>query len=60
LGGGNFLLHDTPVLNDFAVLHFEDIDGDERFRSPADIPSVNHHEIPLRDDHADLVGEVVL
>jgi hypothetical protein len=30
-GGGNFLLHDIPVLNDFAVLHLEDIDGDKRF-----------------------------
>src|SRR4029077_2698389 len=56
----NFLLHDIPVFNHFTVLHSEDIDSDERFCSPAYIASVNHHEIALRDDHARLVGEVLL
>src|SRR5580692_5758388 len=58
-GGGHFLLHDIPMLNDFAVLHFEDIDGDKRFRPPTYIAPVNHHQIALRDNHTDLVGEVL-
>lgn len=45
------------MLNDFAVLHFEDIDGDKGFRTLAYIPTVDHHQIALRDNHADLVGE---
>jgi hypothetical protein len=44
----------------FAVLHLEDIDGDKRFRPPAYIASVNHHEVALRDDNADLIGEAFL
>jgi hypothetical protein len=46
------------VLNDFAVLTLKI--STARLRSPAYIASVNHHEIALCDDHADLVGEVLL
>src|SRR5712671_2088499 len=58
-GDGHFLLHDIPMLNDFAVLHFENIYGDKRFRPPAYIASVNHHQIALRDNHTYLVGEIL-
>jgi hypothetical protein len=47
------------MFNDFAALHSENIDGNERLRPPAYIASVNHHQIALRDYHADLVGEVL-
>src|ERR1043165_745724 len=56
--GGNLLLHHIPVFNDFAVFPLEDIDGDKRLRSPADVASVNHHKIALGNRHADFVGEL--
>src|SRR6266536_1718372 len=48
------------MLNDFAVLHFENIDGNQWLGPPAYIAAVNHYQITFRDDHAELVGQVLV
>src|SRR5580704_11456778 len=56
-GAWHFLLHGIPMLNDFAVLDAEDIDGDHWLWSPTGVPSVNHDEVAIRVRHARLVGQ---
>lgn len=42
-----------------AILHAEYVDANHWFRSPANVATVNHHEIAFGDDHTWLVGEIL-